>query len=146
MLSGKNRVILSFMSLGENVSLARMMVAALAAQADLTIADLDEIKVAVSEAVSNAIIHGYQNDPSRIVEVAAELSPNELHIEVKDDGIGIENIELAMQPNYSESEERMGLGFSFMQSFMDSVEVISAPGKGTRVILVKLFSTPAEEE
>lgn len=139
----KNRIMLSFLSIGENVSLARMLVAALAAQADLTVAELDEIKVAVSEAVSNAVIHGYMNDPERIVELKAELLNNELRIEVKDDGVGIENIEQAMQPNYSATEERMGLGFSFMLSFMDSVEVISSPGKGTTVILCKLFSDTA---
>lgn len=144
-MDNKNRIKLSFLSIAENVSIARMLVAALAAHADLTLAELDEIKVAVSEAVSNAIIHGYENDPGQTVEVIAEISANKLTVEVKDEGVGIENIEQAMEPNYSATEDRMGLGFSFMKSFMDQVEVISAPGKGTTVILSKLLSDMKED-
>ena len=145
MNKGKNRVKLSFLSIGENVSLARMLVAALASHADLTLAELDEIKVAVSEAVSNAIIHGYENDPSKIVELSAEVSANKLMVEIKDDGIGIENIKQAMEPNYSATEDRMGLGFSFMQSFMDTVDVISEPQKGTTVIMTKILPDLKED-
>jgi len=133
----KNRIILQFMSRGENVALSRITVAALASQLNLTLNDLEEIKVATSEAVSNAIIHGYQNNPDRLVKVVGTLYEDEIVIEVADEGVGIADIRQAMQPAYSSDPERMGLGFVFMQSFMDEVNVESQLNRGTKVTLRK---------
>lgn len=127
---------LSLLSRSENVALARLLAAALVGERDITVAELDEIKVAVSEAVSNAIIHGYQNDPQCYVEMSLGLSQKELLISIHDDGVGIADIEEAMRPNFS-SGGRMGLGFAFMQSFMDDVDVSSLPGAGTTVTMRK---------
>lgn len=134
---GPNQVSLQFLSRGENVAMARLLAAAMVAERDLTVADLDEIKVVVSEAVSNAIIHGYQNQPNQLVEMKLELTENKFIIRIHDDGVGIADIEQAMQPNYSTVSERMGLGFAFMTSFMDKVEVVSVPDQGTVVTLTK---------
>jgi stage II sporulation protein AB (anti-sigma F factor) len=135
----KNSMALEFLSLPENVGLARVAVATFAAQVDMTLNELEEIKVAVSEAVSNAIIHGYRGEPSGIVRVAAERTTTGLVIIVEDKGCGIPDIALAMQPAYSTDPERMGLGFSFMQSFMDELEVTSEVNRGTRVRMFKAF-------
>ena len=131
-----NRLELRFLSRPENVSLARLLTAALVAEGELTLAELDEIKVAVSEAVSNAIIHGYQGQPDCYVELSLILTAERLTVAVRDDGVGIADIEQAMRPNWS-GNGRMGLGFAFMNSFMDRIEVDSAPGQGTTVTLYK---------
>lgn len=133
----KNQIKLEFMSKGENVALSRVTVAALASQLDLTLNDLEEIKVATSEAVSNAIIHGYQNKGEGIIRLLATLFEDSLVIEIIDEGVGIADINQALQPAFSSDPERMGLGFVFMQSFMDSVDVDSTVDKGTRVKLEK---------
>ena len=131
-----NRLELRFMSRPENVSLARLLTAALVAERELTLAELDEIKVAVSEAVSNAIIHGYQGRPDRYVELSLALSGDRLAVSVRDEGVGIADVEQAMRPNWS-GNGRMGLGFAFMNSFMDRIEVDSVLGQGTTVKLYK---------
>lgn len=131
-----NKVQFRFLSRSENVSLARLLAAAAVADKDTTVAELDEIKVAVSEAVSNAIIHGYRNDPEQYVEMSLGITQQELVIAIHDDGVGIVNIEEAMRPSFS-SEGRMGLGFAFMQSFMDDVDVASLPNAGTTVTMRK---------
>ncbi|NLT96517.1 MAG: anti-sigma F factor [Clostridia bacterium] len=136
----ENYIRLEFSSLPENVALARVLIASLVAQLDTTLNDLEEIKVAVSEAVSNAIIHGYQNKPDGIVGVEAKIKDGLLEITVNDWGVGIEDIEQAMAPTFSTDPDRMGLGFVFMKSFMDSVHVESEVGKGTKVILQKKIS------
>lgn len=133
----QNQVNLGFSSRSENVALARLLVSAIVAERDMTLAELDEIKVAVSEAVSNAIIHGYQNSRDGWVEMSVELQDDELVIVVHDEGVGIEDIEEAMRPHFSKGEERMGLGFAFMNSFMDKVDVASIPFCGTTVTLTK---------
>jgi len=119
-----NYVRLEFKSLPENVALARVLISSLVAQVDTTLNDLEEIKVAVSEAVSNCIIHGYKEQNNGIIII-------------EDKGIGIEDIEQAMTPAYSTNPERMGLGFVFMKSFMDEVQVESEVGQGTKVVLEK---------
>ena len=131
-----NRLELRFLSRPENVSLARLLTAALVAERELTLAELDEIKVAVSEAVSNAIIHGYQGRPDRYVELSLALSDDQLTVSVCDEGVGIADVEQAMRPNWS-GNGRMGLGFAFMNSFMDRIEVDSVLGQGTTVKLYK---------
>lgn len=139
-----NQMSFQIMSLPENVAVARVTVAALAAQLNFTLSELDEIKVAVSEAVSNAIIHGYENNPKNSVQVVIKLYEHALEIAVEDEGKGIEDIEQALQPAYSSDPERMGLGFVFMQSFMNDFRVKSEVGKGTQVIMVKKLEAESD--
>ncbi|MDK2820050.1 MAG: hypothetical protein PWP31_15 [Clostridia bacterium] len=141
----KNKMILEFLSVPENVGLARVAVAAFAAQVDMKLNELEEIKVAVSEAVSNSIIHGYGGDPNGMVRVEVERNEEGLVITVEDKGKGIEDIALAMQPDYSSSPERMGLGFAFMQSFMDHLDVTSEVNQGTRVRMFKNIEKVVEK-
>ncbi|BCV21757.1 anti-sigma F factor [Moorella sp. Hama-1] len=140
----ENSMALEFLSLPENVGLARVAVAAFAAQVDMTLNELEEIKVAVSEAVSNAIIHGYEGQPRGTVRVTVERTGAGLVITVTDQGKGISDIALAMQPAYSTDPERMGLGFAFMQSFMDELEVTSEVNRGTRVRMLKTTKQAGE--
>jgi stage II sporulation protein AB (anti-sigma F factor) len=135
-----NRFRLEFPSRAENVSLARVAVVAFAAQLDPTIEELDDIKGAVSEAVTNGIIHGYDASPEGSIVVEAVLYGDAIEICIEDSGKGIKDVPQAMEPDFSSDPERLGLGFSFMQSFMDSVQVDSAPGRGTRVIMRKQFA------
>ncbi|KJS14141.1 MAG: ATPase [Peptococcaceae bacterium BRH_c8a] len=128
-----NKAVLEFSSRAENVAFARVTVATFVSQVDFTLPDLEEIKVAVSEAVSNAIIHGYENNPDQVVRLEISIADEYMELVVIDRGIGIEDIEKALEPAFSTDPERMGLGFSFMQSFMDKFNVQSEPGQGTRV-------------
>lgn len=132
-----NQLKMEFSSLPENVAFARVAVAAFAAQLDFTLNDLEEIKVAVSEAVANAIIHGYGQSPNGIVRVGVMIADSMLEVRVEDSGRGIADVKKALQPSFSTEPDRMGLGFVFMQSFMDRLQVESAGGKGTRVIMSK---------
>ncbi len=133
----KNQMKLSFMSIPENVPLARVTVAAFASQLDFTLEDLEEIRVAVSEAVSNCIIHGYKNDPNYTVSIICTVFEDVLEISIEDQGVGIEDVSQAMQAAFSTESDRMGLGFTFMQSFMDKLNVESSLNKGTKVTMVK---------
>ncbi|MFZ5899204.1 MAG: anti-sigma F factor [Bacillota bacterium] len=132
-----NQLRMEFMSVPDNVGLARLTIAAFASQLDYTVSEIDDIKGAISEAVSNAIIHGYEGRPENMVRIIASLTTRGLEVIVEDTGKGIENVKEAMVSGYSSVPERLGLGFSFMQSFMDEVTVISEPMKGTRVIMFK---------
>ena len=132
-----NQVTISFLSVPENVAFARVTAAAFASQLEFTINDLEEIKVAVSEAVANAIVHGYGNAIDKLVTMEIKLYANKLEISLIDEGIGINDIKQALQPSFSTDPERMGLGFVFMQSFMDKLKINSVPGKGTKVIMTK---------
>ena len=136
-----NQMKLEFLSIPANLAFARVTVAAFASQLDFTLADLEEIKVAISEAVGNSILHGYGSKPDRLVKVYAALTMDTLEIRVEDDGKGIENINKALEPAFSTDAERLGLGFVFMQSFMDSFQVDSLPGKGTVVTMSKRVGT-----
>lgn len=140
-----NRVQMRFMSLADNVGLARLMAAGLAGQGRFALPDIEEIKVAVSEAVSNAIIHGYQSRPDGWVQLDMELDPEGLTVVVEDWGVGIEDVEQARQPAYSDDPERVGLGFVFMESFMHGLEVESTCGKGTRVTMRRLTSVSVRD-
>jgi len=133
----ENRVIVELAAIPENVGVARLMAAMVAAQADFTVAEVDEVKLAVSEAVTNAIVHGYRGDSRQMVRMEAALEDGELVITVTDSGRGIEDVALAMQPAVTTDPERMGLGFSFMEAHMDQVEVTSQVGQGTRVVMRK---------
>ena len=124
-------------SISENEEFARVVVAVFAARLDPTVEEMDDIKTAVSEAVTNAIIHGYQNGEG-MISIEAAVEENVLSVTVSDEGIGIKNVEQAMEPMFSTlPEERSGMGFSFMEAFMDRIEVVSAPGKGTSVTMRK---------
>lgn len=128
-----NKVKMQFLSIPENVGLARVAIAALAGQAPFSLSEIDEIKVAVSEAVSNAIIHGYQARPDGWIEMTATLDGQGLSVVIEDFGVGIADIEQARQPSFSSDPERMGLGFVFMESFMHGLRVESTVGRGTRI-------------
>jgi stage II sporulation protein AB (anti-sigma F factor) len=141
-----NQAKLEFKSLPANVSFARVTAAAFASQLDFTLNDIEEIKVAVSEAVANAIIHGYDNQPGNIVTIIMTITENTLEFKVEDYGKGIANVKKALEPSFSTDPERMGLGFVFMQSFMDNLHVESFPGKGTTVTLRKSVGSPLKEQ
>lgn len=136
-MNKRETMVLKIESLSKNEEFARVVVAVFASRLDPTVEEIDDIKTAVSEAVTNAIIHGYQND-SGIVTIEAAVEENILSVTVSDDGVGIMDIEKAMEPMFTtEPEERSGMGFSFMEAFMDQVSVISAVGKGTAVTMRK---------
>jgi stage II sporulation protein AB (anti-sigma F factor) len=134
-----NQMSLTFTSVPENVLVARMLASSVGAQLDLPMNDLEELKVAVSEAVSNAIIHAYGNTPDRTVAMDIHVLNDVISVRVSDTGCGIADIPQAMQASFSTDPERMGLGFVFMKSFMDTLEVTSEPGKGTTVLMSKSF-------
>ena len=126
-------------SLSKNEEFARVAVAVFASRLDPTLEELDDIKTAVSEAVTNAVIHGYQNGEGTIEICARAQADGLFTVTVKDTGIGIADIKKAMEPMFTTAPdgERSGMGFSFMEAFMDQVEVISAPEQGMRVIMKK---------
>ncbi len=132
-----NEMNISFLSKSINESFARNVVASFLLQLDPTITELADIKTAVSEAVTNSIVHGY-GDQNGIVYINAKIFDNgKVIIKVKDKGCGIDNIERAMEPLFTTGIERAGLGFAVMQSLMDNVKVQSKLNKGTTVILEK---------
>jgi stage II sporulation protein AB (anti-sigma F factor) len=137
-MNDKNEMLLEFESKSQNESFARTVVAAFAAQLDPTIEELADIKTAVSEAVTNSIIHGY-SDCLGTIKMHCIISGNEILVEIIDEGAGIENIEKAMEPLYTTRPEleRSGMGFSFMEAFMDELEVESVIGKGTVIRMKK---------
>lgn len=139
----KNQIKMVLSSLPENVGFARIAAAAFATQHDFTLSDIEEIKVAVSEGISNAVIHAYDNQNSGLIEFMLNLYEDKVEYIIADFGRGIADIALARQPSYSSDAERMGLGFVFMESFMDEFEVASAPGKGTTVRMAKKFQPDA---
>ena len=136
----KNYLYASFPSLTCNESLARGVCAQFAIMLDPTVEELSDVRTAVSEAVTNAIIHGYGNADGQVF-MELEAEDDMLTVTVRDTGRGIEDIELARRPFYTSKpgEERSGMGFAVMEAFMDSVEVESAPGRGTTVIMRKRF-------
>ena len=125
-------------SVSENEAFARTVVAAYITRLDPTLEELADVKTAVSEAVTNSIIHGYGSRKGEI-ELRCEIEGSEVFIEVQDQGVGIADIEKAMEPLYTTKPEweRSGMGFSFMEAFMDQLEVTSTPGQGTKVQLRK---------
>lgn len=133
----ENIVNISFSALKENVVAARLLAASLSSQVGFTLSDIEEIKVAVSEGVSNAIIHGYGENSEATVYLEFRVSPDGLSIKIEDNGCGIADIKRAMEPTFSSVSDRMGLGFVFMESFMDEFQVETAPGVGTVVYLKK---------
>lgn len=134
-----NEMTIDFLSKSQNEAFARVVVAAFASQLNPTLDELADIKTAVSEAVTNSIIHGYENNLG-IIRIKAILRESEIEIWVQDWGKGIEDIEKARQPLWTSKPEldRSGMGFTIMENFMDKVEIESTPGKGT---IVKMYKT-----
>ena len=146
MMYKDNVVKLELKSIGENVAIARMTLGSFLMMYDVSLSELDEIKIALSEAVSNSIIHGYGNHEDGVVRIIFAVQNDELTICVEDDGVGSSNIEQAMEPAFSTKMEHMGLGFVFMQTFMDKLTVESEIGVGTRVTMQKaLLNQEASE-
>lgn len=136
-MKADNAVKVTFLSRSVNEALARSIVASFVAQADPTLDEVQDIKTAVSEAVTNCIVHAYPNTLGAIT-LSATLCNNRLRVIINDKGIGIEDINQAVTPMFSTGgSERAGLGFAVMQTFMDDVRISSRVGKGTRVILSK---------
>ncbi len=129
-------VVVELPSRPENLALARVIVSAFASRLEFTVAETEEISVAVSEAVSNCIIHGYENGPG-LIRVAMAVVDGAIEVVVEDRGRGIADVDLARTPAFTTSEDRMGLGFVFMESFMDELVVSSTPGQGTTVTMRK---------
>lgn len=138
-----NMMKVEFLSKSENEGFARVAVASFASQLDPTMDEITDVKTAISEAVTNSIIHGYENRKDGIITIQAFIKDRELKVIVSDNGIGIENIELAMQPLYTSRPdiERSGMGFTVMKSFMDYLDVESEKNKGTKIIMKKVFKS-----
>ncbi len=132
---------LEFSSVSANESFARVTVGAFVSQLDPTMDELTEIKTVVSEAVTNAIIHGYNNQPDHKIHIHCTLTDDVVELVIQDEGVGIPNIDEAIQPLYTSKPEleRSGMGFTIMENFMDKVEVMSHPDQGTTVTLKKQF-------
>lgn len=134
-----NEMSVEFASVSENESFARVTVGSFVAQLDPTMEELTEIKTVVSEAVTNSIIHGYNNDPSHRVTITCALHDDEIELKIKDNGVGIGDLDEARQPLYTSKPEleRSGMGFTIIENFMDSIEVVSEPGDGTTIYMTK---------
>lgn len=134
-----HRLEVAFDASSENESLARMIASAFMAAQNPTLEEIEDVKTAVSEAVTNAIIHGYDNDSSRTVYMDCTMQDRLLTIKVRDNGVGIADVKAAMEPFFTtrENEERSGMGFSFMEAFMDEIRVTSKEGEGTCVTMLK---------
>lgn len=132
---------MTLLSRSSNESFSRVAVTAFIAQLDPTLEEINDIKTAVSEAVTNCIVHAYKNEIGKIYISVRILECNVVEIKIRDKGCGIADVEKAMTPLYSsEGGERAGLGFTVMQSFMDSLRVSSREGKGTTVTMKKRIS------
>ena len=143
----KNEMKIEFISKSANEAFARITVAAFFSQLDPTIEELSDIKTAISEAVTNSIIHGYE-EKIGIVKLVCKITKNEVFLEISDTGKGMENIEIAKQPLYTTKAnlERSGMGFTIMESFMDDVEVESVLGLGTKVTMRKKIKSNCNNE
>lgn len=137
-MNNTNEMLVEFDAVGENESFARVVVAAFVSRLNPNLEELGDIKVAVSEAVTNAIIHGYEGTKGKI-RITARLEGQTLTIAIMDFGKGIPDVDKAMEPLFTTKpeEERSGMGFSFMEAFTDELRVESGLGKGTTVIMVK---------
>ena len=134
----KNKMNLKFLSLPENESFARLAVASFCSNVNFSIEEISDIKTAVSEGVTNAIVHGYEGSIGEI-EINCEIYGNRVEIIIVDNGKGIENLEEALTPFFTTKpdKERSGMGFTVMEGFMDKMEVNSKIGEGTKLKLVK---------
>ena len=143
----ENAMRLVFDSRPENESFARVVISAFMVQLNPTLEQVADIKTAVSEAVTNAVVHGYPGGARGDITLSARLIPEEnmLEVEIADAGVGIADVRQALEPFYTTQPEleRSGMGFSVMETFMDGLQVASAPGKGTRVKMQKRICPPA---
>lgn len=140
-MTALNTVKIEFLSHSANEAFARSCAACFAAQLDPTLEELGDLKTAVSEAVTNAVVHAYPNSLGRILMKIRLLEENTLEVTVKDWGCGIPDVAKAMEPMYTTGgEERSGMGFSIMACFMDKLRVRSTPDRGTTVVMRKRFS------
>jgi len=138
----ENKMNLEFLSKSTNEAFARITVASFASQLDPSIEEISDIKTAVSEAVTNSIIHGYE-DKQGIIKIECTLFANSIEIQITDNGKGIENIEKAKEPLYTTKPEleRSGMGFTIMENFMDEMKVESVVGVGTKVTMKKVIGS-----
>ena len=138
MMEGKNRIRVELDAISENESLARVIAGAFLVPFNPTVEEMEDVKTAVCEAVTNCIIHGYENKEGTII-LTMEKENGVVSIEVEDRGVGIPDVKRAIQPLFTTKpeQERSGMGFSFMEAFMDEVSVESKPGVGTKVTLKK---------
>lgn len=138
----ENKMKLEFLSKSSNEAFARITVASFASQLDPSIEEISDIKTAVSEAVTNSIIHGYE-DKTGIIKIECTLFSNSIEIQIADNGKGIENIEQAKEPLYTTKPEleRSGMGFTIMENFMDELKIESVVGVGTKVTMKKVIRT-----
>ena len=136
-----NKMKVNFLSISQNESFSRNVIASFVLELNPTVSELNDIKTAVSEAVTNALVHGYPDSVGEI-EMQAEILENELHIKIIDSGVGIENLDMALEPYYSSKfeDERSGMGFTIMKAFMDEVKVSSNVNQGTVVYMLKRLS------
>lgn len=143
----RNKIEVKLLAIGENERLARHIIAGFLLDLDPTVEELCDIKTAVSEAVTNAIIHGYKGSEG-IVFLSATYQGQDVEISVKDKGVGIANVEKAREAMYTSQPEleRSGMGFTVMESFMDMVDVISEVGVGTKVIMRKKLGRSDEQQ
>lgn len=137
----ENKMKLEFLSKSSNEAFARITVASFASQLDPSIEEISDIKTAVSEAVTNSIIHGYE-ETQGIIKIECTLFENSIEIEISDKGKGIENIEKAKEPLYTSKPEleRSGMGFTIMESFMDELKIESVAGVGTKITMKKVIN------
>lgn len=137
-MKSQNFIKINFPSKSVNEGFARSAISAFCAQLDPTVEQINDIKTAVSEAVTNCIVHGYR-DTFGIIYITATIADNTLTVKIVDKGVGIEDVSKAMQPLFTTDPdgERAGIGFAVMQTFMDTLKVKSSVGKGTRVVMTK---------
>ncbi|MBX7335423.1 anti-sigma F factor [Clostridium chauvoei] len=142
MIDVDNKISIELMSKSENEGFARVALAAFVSQLDPTVEEITDVKTAVSEAVTNSIIHGYENRKEGIIRIEASIVGTEVIITIEDSGRGISNVEQAREPLYTSRPEleRSGMGFTVMESFMDSLDVESKEGVGTKVVMKKKFN------
>ena len=142
-----NKFTISFSAISENESFARSVISCFMLKLNPSIAELSDVKTAVSEAVTNCIVHGYPDKTGEII-MSAEISGRSIHINIKDYGVGIDNLEMALEPFYTTrpEDERSGMGFTIMKSFMDEVKVESIKGEGTDIYMKKyIFADDGEK-
>ena len=134
----RNYLNLKFLSVSENEGFARLAIASFCSLRDVNVEQIADIKTAVSEAVTNCVVHAYPESVGEI-EIACEIVDDEINIAIIDQGVGINNVELAKKPFYTSKphEDRSGMGFAVMEGFMDKLDIDSTPGKGTKVSLYK---------